>query len=38
MATAAGEVLAKEKAVTAIDVCVGIGWLSARPSPATPPR
>ena len=30
MATAAGEVLTKEKAVTAIDVCVGIGWLHGR--------
>lgn len=29
MATAAGEVLDREKAVTAVDVCVGIGWLSA---------
>ena len=29
MATAAGEVLTKEKAVTAVDVCVGTGWLSA---------
>jgi hypothetical protein len=29
VATAAGEVLAKGKGVTAVDVCVGIGWLSA---------
>jgi hypothetical protein len=28
VAAAAGEVLAKKKAVTPVDVCVGIGWLS----------
>ena len=28
VAAAAGEVLAEQQAVTPVDVCVGIGWLS----------
>jgi hypothetical protein len=30
VAAAAGEVLAREKAVTPVDVCVGLGWLHGR--------